>query len=135
MSETAIPKTTRRVPPARKVDQTDGIARRDYFAAHAPEAPDWFVAKSLPPKPKNVLRALAEAGRIEDKDFFVVNQWARGEGILPSELDWLKVEHRSYLEEREAWERDCGAARFFAWRWHYADQMVQFGSLSPVDQS
>lgn len=135
MSDPGIPKTTRKVPQPRKLDQTDVIARRDYFAAHAPEAPDWFVARNLPAKPINALRALAEAGRIEDKDFLVVNQWAKGDGVLPTELDWIKDEHRIYLEQREAWERDCGAARFFAWRWHYADQMVRFGSMSSDDNA
>ena len=90
---------------------------------------------ALPPKPKNVLRALAEEGRIEDKDFMVINQWARGEATLPEELEWLKDEHREYLETREAWERDCAAQRFFVWRWHYADQMVRFGTAQAPDKS
>jgi hypothetical protein len=135
MSEQTIPRTTKKIPPPRKLDQADAIARRDYFAAHAPETPDWFVDSSLPAKPKNVLRALADAGRIEDKDFLVINQWARGEATLPEELEWLKEEHREYLELRESWERDCAAQRFFVWRWHYADQMVRFGGTAGREKS
>jgi hypothetical protein len=135
MSDQAIPRTTRKVPAPRKLDQADVIARRDYFAAHAPDLPDWFVVKDLPAKPTNALRLHAEAGRIEDKDFMVINQWSRGEGILPPELEWLKDEHRLYLEQRDAWERDCAALRFFVWRWHYADQMVHYGGLRPPEKS
>lgn len=128
MSEQTIPRTTKRVPAPRKADQTDVIARRDYFAAHAPDLPDWFVVRDLPVKPTNILRAHAEDGKIQDKDFMIINQWARGEATLPEELEWLKDEHRNYLEVREVWERDCAALRFFVWRWHYADQMVHYGS-------
>jgi hypothetical protein len=135
MSDQTIPRTTRKVPTPRKTDHTDVIARRDYFAAHAPDLPDWFVVKDLPPKPVNVLRAHAEAGKIEDKDFMVINQWARGEATLPEELEWLKDEHRLYLEQRESWERDCAALRFFVWRWHYADQMVHYGGTRDADKT
>ena len=113
MSDQPIPRTTRKGPARRKTDQTEVIARRDYFAAHAPDPPDWFVVNDLPAKPTKFLRADAEAGRIQDKDFMVINQWARREATLPEELEWLKDEHRQYLELRESCERDCAALRFF----------------------
>ena len=113
MGDQPIPCTTRKGPARRKTDQTEVIARRDYFAAHAPDLPDWFVVNDLLAKPTKILRAHAEAGRIQDKDFMVINQWARGETTLPEELEWLTDERRQYLELRESCERDCAALRFF----------------------
>ena len=76
---------------------------RDYFAARAPEAPDWFQPKmdhlpQVPPKPAlpAVMPLSAETP--------------------PSIAAW--AEEKARIEAKRA------EHRFIFWRWYYADLMV-----------
>lgn len=61
-------------------------SRRDFFAAHAPEAPEWYAAAAIT-------------------------------SVLP-------------VEERAKARAAAESARFFAWRWFYADQMIRMSAPS-----
>jgi hypothetical protein len=117
---------------------------REYFAAHAPEAvPEWFECTSLPvapvddrvpldlllPEHQDAARKWAElpVGTLID---FV---WRHAQKnaptaqcppeILVTTCRRIQASYDAYHEAHQAWQWDCTAQRYFAWRWHYAAVM------------
>ncbi|WP_273035959.1 hypothetical protein [Massilia timonae] len=68
---------------------------RNHFAATAPKAPDWFKFQPATPYP-----------------------------YAPDGIDPESPEAARVRAARAAWVREQQEKKFFAWRWHYADQMM-----------
>lgn len=75
-----------------------GMTLRDYFAAHAPEMPEWF--KIPPTRPMPPME------------------------FMPDDFD-SDFEVKQAKQHRQEWRDEQAAAALFAWRWHYADMMVR----------
>lgn len=75
--------------------QPKGMTLRDYFAAHAPDVPDWFKHAAPTPIP-----LVSDAAVVGD------------------------AAHYKAKAERNNWIDEQKAAKFFAWRGFYADCMV-----------
>jgi hypothetical protein len=114
-----------------------GMSLRDYFAAHAPtEIPAWFVyGDDRPPIPHilDIGSALAlQPGLADLFDFEQENlrQWLYdGSWDLEPKLEAIgHAASKAIAESREARraaEEQREADRYFAWRWHYADNMIR----------
>lgn len=117
----------------------EGLTKREWYATHAPAVvPDWFADANdgLPPLPHipDTAAALAMvpgSNALSDCDRNEVLAWMRdGVWDLPphtaefgraaqAELERARTEYRDEAARRRE------AARFIAWRWHYADMMVK----------
>ena len=111
-----------------------GMTLRDYYAAHAPQVPPWFAWAALP-EGLNITAALRQQA---DYNALTIQDLERlresendGEFILadlPQHLvpiaDAANRAAFASWRERSAAEERRTADRFFAWRWHYADQML-----------
>ena len=124
-----------------------GMTLRQYFAATAPaNVPEWFKHKHAP-RPKvpsgDVFVPVHLAGRAPELQS-LADAW-RGdpcydlrqvEGLwTEEELDALEeYEGRwtRYWEERDYWRGDDERARYFQWRWYYADRMVELSTCDEV---
>lgn len=97
---------------------------RQWYAAHAPNVPEWFRLKNedmppkIPPVPDNWNTA-------ERAEFAMIKEGS----LLPTAAsDDVQVFWRRYepaLARAEAWREEKRQKKFFAWRWHYADMMLQ----------
>ena len=108
---------------------------RAYFAAHAPnEIPNWFVFERPPIRPAiSRWHALAkvpgfEALSTEGKRDAAA--WLADPCYDPSDdIEPICKEAQRLMgldqDRFEAERRAAEAARYFAWRWHYADQMLK----------
>lgn len=76
-------------------DQVNAQSTLDYFAATAPKAPDWFKFQPTTPYPY------------------------ASDGTDPESPEAAQVK-----AARAAWVREQQEKKFFAWRWHYANQMM-----------
>lgn len=77
-----------------------GMSLRQYYAAHAPMVPEWFGIQPPDDDPKPT---------------------------LPREIP-MGDNGQNYIEGKEnyeAWLRRQRERRYFAWRWRYADMMLQ----------
>lgn len=104
------------------------LTLRDYFAVHAPDdIPGWFEATlspaTMPPMP-----------RWQDLDKVHQNtalSWINdGCFDLPNELEWFG---KQVIRHREAHVQESQRrmhARYFQWRWHYADRMLAWREAS-----
>lgn len=103
-----------------------GMTLRAYFAARAPEEiPHWFK----PVMPEYTGPAGPKLEDIDnDHDRKLAKQWMEEETFdLPPRLQWFEDERRAAEEASAAFAKICEAHRYFAWRWHYADRMVEMG--------
>lgn len=95
---------------------------RDYLAAHAPaEIPDWFShvepPKDYPPAPRWM-----DAPKEHHE---LLRSWLNdGCFDLPDELRWFQDEMTAHRTGRDAWHKQNDAARYFQWRYAYADAML-----------
>lgn len=102
------------------------MTRRDYFAAHAPiEIPTWFEhpepPKNIPPKP--------DFAALDPAHQSIVRDWQEDPCFdLPEELTWYAEKWTAYQKARADWNDENDAARFFHWRWYYADRMLVAGA-------
>lgn len=97
---------------------------RRYYAAHAPAAPEWFRLKTgdIPPKIPAVPDNWDTAERAE---FAMIK-----EGTLQpaAACDDVQVFWNRFEPARlraEAWRDEMRQKKFFAWRWYYADMMLE----------
>lgn len=108
-----------------------GMTLRDYFAAHAPVAPDSFQCKKppQPARPKTVdkafqndrLRRLASDYR-RDPCFELSEM---GETLKEREgLRQFQLAQDSYASACELWRKAFETYRQIEWRWFYADAML-----------
>lgn len=103
----------------------DTQRRRDYFAAHAPtDIPAWFRTEHPPapifPKPAD----LSEKHR---RQWEGLGEWLEPHEVDPEVIVFRDLYHEA-LKAKDAYDAACAAATFFAWRWHYADQMIAPGA-------
>jgi hypothetical protein len=99
-----------------------GMSMRDYFAAHAPEVPDWF--EHTPPK-----RELPENPKTDELDEThrkTAEDWRRDPIFdLPEELEWWGDKVKAYADAKSRWQTENQIARLVQWRYVYADEMVE----------
>ena len=101
----------------------NGMELRDYLAAHAPAIPEWFRLASnerCPPAP-SVPAYFDTAQRAEFvslKDGQLWPDQARAEVREFYEV-W-----RAQKDVQDLWRNHMRERKFFAWRYHYADQMM-----------
>ncbi len=119
-------------------DHEPGMNLRDWFATHAPtEIPNWF--KHEPANPRARVLSCEEAVR------FAPDFSARTLDEINQAEDWLRDPFsdpigrpelvracwdamRAIANSRNLFEsgaRQTEAERYIAWRWHYADLMLQ----------
>lgn len=106
-----------------------------YFAARAPqEIPDWYLGPDLPPlacpKPHESIAKEASdwhADPIYDLDGI----FPKGD---PRRTHACAYQEATHVFHDAAAQRRAAAAktRYFAWRWHYAEQMVAAGEKAGV---
>jgi hypothetical protein len=121
---TALPKDRRGDTPETDVIYFPyGLTLLDYFAARAPiDIPDWFKHRepeyTVPPRPNYMALATKEHQDI-------ALDWQRDPCFdLPEELAWfgeMMKTYRNAIAERDELNR---VARFFQWRWYYANAMI-----------
>lgn len=110
------------LPGHRDVYAQSGMTLRQYYAAHAPDPPDWFEPFEID------IEKLGKPPEIDpanDTEKFIVHRWFQDRSIaVPASL-------KPKLEEIAAWQkakREAATAAiaesFFAWRWYYADMML-----------
>jgi|GEM_PF-4546888 len=94
---------------------------RAYFAANAPaDIPAWFKLTFRDPPPMPDPKTLTPQQ---------LEQWNRvGDDIKPEDADpavrEFALKSDAARHARHLHERDLAEAIYFAWRWHYADQMM-----------
>jgi len=100
--------------------------RRDYFAAHAPaEIPSWFAHE----QPKRDLPPMPDYRKLDPAHQDIALDWQRdGCFDLPEEIAWFGKEVEAHREAKADWDDANYAARFFQWRWYYADMMIVVGA-------
>ncbi|KWC56541.1 hypothetical protein [Burkholderia ubonensis] len=101
-----------------------GMTLRDFFAAKAPgEIPVWFKYVPVVPRPEvPVPREILPADQC--KEFEGLGEWLDEEDVSPEVNEF----HERYVlahRAAEAWDAEQVVARYFAWRWHYADMMLR----------
>lgn len=114
----------------------DGMSQRDYFAARAPtEIPHWFAHDETPlPWILPVHTALElQPGfaELSPEGKATLSEWVRdGSWDLDDLLAPIGEAANKAISEsrknREQAEEEREAARYFAWRWHYADAMLRW---------
>lgn len=113
-------------------DGYEGMSLREYFAAHAPtEIPAWFHY-TKPPKDFPKHPSLDEISTDEnDPHRREVDSWLQDPIYdLPEELQWFANKVKAHYDGKECWEQAAQRARYFQWRWAYADAMIEFGEAS-----
>ena len=114
------------------------ISLRNYFAAHAPDVPEYFQS-NLPPEPMplDIHDQFYEPDQQDWLGYFSPegetqeDQWAEAPGVPQAFKDevtnFLKKHDKRYREICE-WRDQELIQRIIQWRFYYADQMVA-GSL------
>ena len=109
---------------------------RDYFAAHAPtEVPDWFKHPDQAEVPELLSNAAAlqqvpELAECSQEDKRRLREWML-DPHYDIEQPLMAIGARAFqLKDEVRIEREAAiafnrAARWFAWRWHYADVMLK----------
>ena len=96
-----------------------GATMRDYFAANAPEVPDWFKYTPGPQTPRPAMPVLQE--QPEE----VIKAVADRNKKSPAYEIWAKL-LSAHEEAVAAWHVEINAQRFFAWLWRYATLMMAY---------
>lgn len=93
------------------------VTLRDYFAAHAPEIPDWFSIST----DQQPVQYPARLDMVPESTKKYIESL-----VLPEdryeEYRRLKMEME---EPYHKWLIEQKSRRYFAWRWHYADMMIE----------
>lgn len=104
-----------------------GMYLRDYFAAHAPEPPDWFKYKSKLSKP---IEPTSWQDMPEGEDRKRCQSWHYDPCFdLEGHLHQYQENWDIYYEQLRQYNKDIGIEFYFAWRWYYADQMLKHREL------
>lgn len=95
---------------------------RDYFAAHAPDQiPVWFVHK----EPKREYPPMPDYLKLDETHQQTALSWQRdGCFDLPEEIAWFGEKVTAHRKGKADWEDANYAARYFQWRFYYADMMI-----------
>lgn len=119
-------------PGATSVSQSqEGISLRVYFAMHAPaDIPEWFTVP--PPTPKPAIPELKDLPMIDREHYASLRDGTLAEaqaslGALGLYREFMKADR-----DLAAWYTNQAKAKYFAWRWFYADQMLATASQAVV---
>jgi len=107
------------------------MSTRDFFAAHAPDVPDWFKYEAKTNRP--VMPAVPDSFTSEQRqalDNFVCHETCHDRFV--SQFVRRRQEAKA---AQEAWRDACREKKFFAWRWHYADQMMEMSGSQRTTRS
>jgi hypothetical protein len=112
--------------PGRYNASQEGMTLREYFAVRAPqEIPDWFKgpalrAIKLPVPDAAIADEAAEWNRDPCYDLDGVFDDGERQRLAREYSDAMN----NYGSEIVAAQAEMEVARYFAWRWHYADMML-----------
>lgn len=102
----------------------DGMSLRDYFAARAPERiEEWFVYVHPTQRPA-LLFAHLELDAEEQRQFEGLGDWINPEDVSEKVRDFAARANAAH-EAAEAYDRGRSRARYCAWRYAYADAMLE----------
>lgn len=110
----------------------EGMTLRDYFAAHAPEPPEWF-SPTMPPKPRlpSWMDYLPYVPEVYDAVARFFDGGAPEEFVAevpPEDREAAQVFVAAWKEADRARHEWNAADRLLQtivqWRWHYADAML-----------
>lgn len=101
--------------------------QRAYFAAHAPDVPDWFKWENPQAKP-----VLERADKVLSREAYALWEGRHFDVILDEEYrKKFMPEVRAFTEHQDAtqraidyWSMKDHLGRIAAWRWAYADAMM-----------
>lgn len=102
----------------------DPVTRREYFAAHAPDVPKWYSHTPTAPKPDT----LSPERHLQGEDLEQFRQWHEGKvqfEALPQKVHTFMLKAQEMKKIQDAWVVMQQRAKFFAWRWFYADMMIE----------
>ncbi|CAB3784613.1 hypothetical protein [Pararobbsia alpina] len=101
-----------------------GATLRDYFAVRAPaEIPDWF--KHAPATSRPVIPVPHASLTSEQyKEWDGLDEWLELSDVS-NEVREFHAKYKAAIDAAYAWDRDQEIARYFAWRWRYADSMLK----------
>lgn len=110
----------------------DGMSMRQYYAAHAPDAPEWFTDPVLAPTQPPMFRA--ENAPDSESDARILSAWVRAGPRSPlpptlqsqAALNWARA-FKEFVRVNDEYALSTNARRYFAWRWLYADMMLRGG--------
>lgn len=101
-----------------------GLSKREYFAAHAPEMPEWFTRGielepykgAQPPRWQDQPQPFQHEARL----------WQKGEwnANISEELEDFRKSTQEYHLELAAHDIEQNMKRLCAWRYYYADIML-----------
>jgi hypothetical protein len=98
-----------------------GLTKHEFFAAHAPEIPTWFIHKQeqAPQKPTYNEATITEDDKAE------IRQWLHDPIFdLSNHLSWYQDKWQEYNDECRVWEYKNTVSRFFQWRIFYAYNLI-----------
>ncbi len=108
-----------------------GLTAREYYAAHAPDVPEWFKGSPSPVRPDPPVRSNSMFADEEYRELVAWTHGSRCADTLPN------VSGDAYVKWALRWQKYCQAEilhaeggderRWFAWRWHYSDMMLKEG--------
>lgn len=100
-----------------------GLTKREYFAAHAPEVPEWFIHT----EPKNPKEPKSWTD-MSDNDPFkeAAREWFQYPcyDIKDEELKWFQEAWEKFWQDVKAWKAQNSMSRLKQWRYYYADAML-----------
>lgn len=107
-----------------------GMDLLDYFAAHAPEIPDWFEFAFARDYDFGKPPEVPDMPCLDQKQRDTV-RWMANEGYGESDVDdslrdlWPHVAtYKAYFKARDKHQHASKVRRFVAWRWFYAESML-----------
>lgn len=101
-----------------------GMSLRQMYAMNAPQAPDWFrfepenTQPGVPPVPQ-------KWGAEQRAEFAYIKDGSLDIGAALPEVREFWRSYGPAREKLEAWRLDMRSRKFFAWRWFYADMMLE----------
>lgn len=101
-----------------------GMDMRQYYAAHAPAVPDWFRLEREGSMP--AVRPTPDSFSDDERAQLVLlyNGTLRKDAASVEVVDfWMAQSQEKFA--LDAWRNKMREKKFFAWRWHYADMMIQ----------
>lgn len=105
-------------------EPVDGMSLRQWYAAHAPAVPEWFrcefdeLVPKVPPVPIHWTAELRS-------DFALLREGGiEAAGAHEDVREFWKL-YEPARARLDAWRNRMREKKFFKWRWHYADMMLE----------
>lgn len=113
-----------------------GINQLQFFAAFAPnEIPTWFEPPINHDNAPKIPKAWDELTGIDEESVDILRRWHHGDlfdKAVRIGLLWYVKEWNEYREAEKQYRKAQSAARFFQWRWYYAQTMFAYQPVSQV---